>query len=132
MMSPPRGCWQVVIAPGLDGPRGLDVLQEVEDILAGYTAVGVLEYWDLSMQLFNARVRSPVREWNTTLHSNAGVPSGLRYEVLQWAHNSPGIHRLVGTDMLLYSFALSVFKRQTTETLGTHWLEGESQCRSYS
>ncbi|CAN0296788.1 unnamed protein product [Ectocarpus sp. 6 AP-2014] len=118
--------------PGLDEPRGLDALQKVEDILAGYTAVGILEHWDLSMQLFNARVRSPVREWNTTLHSNTGVVSGLRYEVLQWAHDSPAIHRLIGADMLLYSFALSVFKHQTTEALGTKWLEGRPQCRLHS
>ncbi|CAB1106377.1 unnamed protein product [Ectocarpus sp. CCAP 1310/34] len=103
-----------------------------QDILAGYTAVGIVEYWDLSMQLFNARVRSPVREWNSTLHINAGKPSGLRAEVLQWAHDSPAIHRQLGTDMLLYSFALSIFKDQTTETLGTNWLEGQSQCRPYS
>ncbi|CAM9277773.1 unnamed protein product, partial [Ectocarpus sp. 12 AP-2014] len=40
-------------APGLDEFRGLDVLQKVEDILAGYNAVGIMEHWDLSMQLFN-------------------------------------------------------------------------------
>ncbi|CAM9685130.1 unnamed protein product [Ectocarpus sp. 12 AP-2014] len=90
-----------------------------------------MEYWDLSMELFNARVRSPVREWNMTLHSNAGVPSGLRYKVLRWAHDSPAVHRLIAADMLLYSFALSIFKRQTTEALGTNWLEGEPQCRPY-
>ncbi|CAB1096178.1 unnamed protein product [Ectocarpus sp. CCAP 1310/34] len=82
-----------------------------------------MEHWDLSMQLFNARVRSPVREWNSTLHSNAGLQSGVRHEVLQWAHNSPAVHRLVAADMLLYTFALSVFKHQTTEALGTNWVE---------
>ncbi|CAB1103840.1 unnamed protein product [Ectocarpus sp. CCAP 1310/34] len=91
-----------------------------------------MEHWDLSMQLFNARVRSPVREWNMTLHINAGLPSGLRDEVLQWAHKSPAIHRSIATDMLLYSFALSLFKHQTTEALGTNWLEGESHGRPYS
>lgn len=25
--------------------------------------VGILEYWDLSMQLFNARIKSPVKDW---------------------------------------------------------------------
>ncbi|CAB1120652.1 unnamed protein product [Ectocarpus sp. CCAP 1310/34] len=119
---------EVRTAPGLDEPHGLDVLQKVEDILSRYTAVGIMEHWDLSMQLFNARVRSPVREWNITQHSNAGLPSELRDEVLQWAHDSPVVHRLIATDMLLYSFALSIFKRQTTEALGTNWLDGSSWC----
>ncbi|CAM9180585.1 unnamed protein product [Ectocarpus sp. 13 AM-2016] len=112
--------------PGLGEPSGLDVLEEVENILAGYTAVGIMEHWELSMQLFNARVRSPVRDWNMTVLNNAGLRSGLRDDVLQWAHDSPAVHRVVGTDMLLYSFALSIFKHQTTVGLGTSWLEGGS------
>ncbi|CAB1104435.1 unnamed protein product [Ectocarpus sp. CCAP 1310/34] len=107
----------------LDEPGILDVLQQVQDILAGYTAVGIMEHWDLSMQLFNARVRSPVREWNVFKQRNPGVMTGLRDEVLQWAHKSPAIHRVIGTDMLLYSFGLSIFKQQTTASLGTNWLE---------
>ncbi|CAN0222420.1 unnamed protein product [Ectocarpus sp. 12 AP-2014] len=107
----------------LDEPGVLDILQQVQDILAGYTAVGIMEHWDLSMQLFNARVRSPVREWNMFKQRNPGVMSGLRDEVLQWAHESPAIHRVIRTDMLLYSFGLSIFKQQTTASLGTNWLE---------
>ncbi|CAM9248505.1 unnamed protein product [Ectocarpus sp. 4 AP-2014] len=107
----------------LDEPGILDVLQQVQDILGGYTAVGIMEHWDLSMQLFNARVRSPVREWNVFKQRNPGIMSGLRDEVLEWAHESPAIHRVLGTDMLLYSFALSIFKQQTTASLGTNWLE---------
>lgn len=80
------------------------------------------------MQLFNARVKSPVRDWNMTVLINAGAHSGIRDEVLQWAHDSPAIHRVVATDMLLYSFALSIFRHQTTVALGTNWREGGSQC----
>lgn len=50
-------------------------------ILATYTAVGILEYWDLSMQLFDARVTSPVWDWQNMEHSNKGRRSGLRDEV---------------------------------------------------
>lgn len=28
-----------------------------------HSQVGILEHWDLSMDLFNARVKSPVRDW---------------------------------------------------------------------
>ncbi|CBJ29219.1 hypothetical protein Esi_0138_0056 [Ectocarpus siliculosus] len=55
--------------------------EQAEGILATYTAVGILEYWDLSMQLFNARVTSPVWDWEDMEHSNRGQRSGLRDEV---------------------------------------------------
>lgn len=90
-------------------------------ILASYTAVGILEHWDLSMQLFDARVKSPVRSWRQIQMSNQGQLSGLRDEVLQWAHTSPEIHRTMATDLLLYEYAFSTFKLQTTASLGTVW-----------
>ncbi|CAM9280646.1 unnamed protein product [Ectocarpus sp. 12 AP-2014] len=105
----------------VDEPGGLDLLQQVEDILARYAAVGIMEHWELSMELFNARVRSPVREWNRFKQKNPGAQSGFRDQVLQWAHGNPAIHRVLGADMLLYSFALSIFKQQTAEALGTNW-----------
>lgn len=90
-------------------------------ILGSYTAVGILEHWDLSMQLFDARVKSPVRDWQHISKSNPGQLSGLRDEVSKWAHMSPEIHRTMATDMLLYDYALSVFKLQTSASLGTVW-----------
>lgn len=84
-------------------------------------AVGILEHWDLSMQLFDARVKSPVRDWQNIQKSNPGQLSGIRDEVYQWAHLSPEIHRAMSTDMLLYDYAVSVFKLQTKATLGTQW-----------
>eukprot|EP00752_Nemacystus_decipiens_P003296 g3050.t1 len=109
------GAQQAVHEPG-----GWDLLQQVEAILGSYTAVGILEHWDLSMQLFDARVRSPVRDWQNIKKSNPGRLSGLRDQVYQWAHMSPEIHRIMATDMLLYDYALSVFKLQTAATLGTN------------
>lgn len=73
------------------------------------------------MQLFNARVRSPVRDWNFFKQANPGKMSGLRDEVYQWAHTSSEVHRALGTDMLLYSYSLAIFKQQTATALGTDW-----------
>lgn len=92
-----------------------------QGILGTYTAVGILEHWDLSMQLFNARVKSPVRDWQNIVKSNAGTLSGLREEISRWAHTSPEIHRTLATDMLLYDYAMSVFKLQTAKYLGVIW-----------
>lgn len=92
-----------------------------QGILGTYTAVGILEHWDLSMQLFDARVKSPVHNWQDIQKSNPGKLSGLRDEVYQWAHMSPEIHRVMATDMLLYDYAVSVFKLQTAASLGTIW-----------
>lgn len=80
-----------------------------------------MEHWDLSMQLFDARVRSPVRNWSMFKQANPGKMSGLREEVHRWARTSTAIHRAIAADMLLYSFALSVFQQQTTDALGTNW-----------
>eukprot|EP00903_Cladosiphon_okamuranus_P015030 g13906.t1 len=110
------GAQQAVHEPG-----GWELLKQVEAILGSYTAVGILEHWDLSMQLFDARVKSPVTNWQNIHKSNPGKMSDLREQVYQWAHMSPEIHRIMATDMLLYDYALSVFKLQTAATLGTVW-----------
>lgn len=80
-----------------------------------------MEHWDLSMQLFDAKVQSPVRDWQAMTMANAGSGSGSRDELGQWARKSPEIHKILAPDMLIYSFAVSVFKMQTMETLGTIW-----------
>lgn len=80
-----------------------------------------MEEWDLTMDLFNARVKSPVRDWREQKLANPGVASEVREHILTWAHESPQIHRAMATDILLYDFAVTVFKKQTTESLGTVW-----------
>ncbi|CAM9181376.1 unnamed protein product [Scytosiphon promiscuus] len=119
------GIYQNVNNPGVMG-----MLAEFEDNLATYTAVGILEYWDLSMELFNARIKSPVKDWKATpehlrhlgVHkANVGISSEVRTQVSQWAHMSPALHATVATDMLLYQYAVSVFMQQTQESLGTQW-----------
>lgn len=73
------------------------------------------------MDLFNARVKSPVQDWRTEKVSNPGKVSETRYRILAWAMNSPEIHRALATDMLLYDYAVAMFKCHTSETLGTVW-----------
>lgn len=91
--------------------------------MSSYVAMGIMEHWDLTMQLFNARVRSPVPDWNQFRLVNSGKSSGLREEVLQWAYMSVDIHRAVEADILLYSYALAIFRQQTAQSLGTDWSE---------
>lgn len=93
-----------------------------QGILGTYTAVGILEHWDLSMQLFNAKVKSPVTDWQTIRLANAGQMSGPRDEVARWAHGSPDIHEALATDMLIYDYAVGLFKLQTKAALGTAWV----------
>lgn len=76
-----------------------------------------MEEWDLTMDLFNARVKGPVRDWREQKQTNAGVNSEVRDKISAWAHRSPEIHKTMATDLLLYDFALAMFKKQTAESL---------------
>eukprot|EP00903_Cladosiphon_okamuranus_P022162 g20381.t1 len=108
----------------LDNPQGEELFQQAEDILSTYVAVGIMEHFDLSMELFNARVTSDVQDW--TIHKqsvNAGKTNELREDVLAWAKTSPELHRVIEADILLYNYAVDLFKRQTAESLGTNWAE---------
>ncbi len=42
--------------------------------------VGILEHWNLSMDLFNARIKSPVRNWQVG-EVNCGVPYWTAFRV---------------------------------------------------
>eukprot|EP00752_Nemacystus_decipiens_P004779 g4350.t1 len=121
MVAPPQD---------LDHPAIVKLMPVVQRILASYTAVGILEHWDLSMELFNARIRSPVRDWKVTpvhlahlgVHrANTGVYSELRQQIRRWARTSPDIHAVLAPDLILYNFAVEIFKQQTAESLGTQW-----------
>lgn len=90
-------------------------------MLLKYTAVGIFEERELTMKLFDATVRSPVREWSTQEHANPGHRSVEREKVLAWAYESPDIRRVLAGDLLLYDMAFAIFRRQTSEALGTVW-----------
>lgn len=73
------------------------------------------------MQLFNANVKSPVKNWDADIVNNPGVRTEVREKVLSWAHGSTELNTLFSADLLLYDFSLSIFKEQTKKALGTVW-----------
>lgn len=83
--------------------------------------MGIFEEYDLSMQLFNATVKSSVRNWDAGMWLNHGVHDFGRVSLLQWAYLSPELNAVLAADILLYDFAVEVFKRQTHEALGKEW-----------
>lgn len=93
----------------------------VQEMLSNYTAVGIFEEWELSMQLFDATVKSSVRRWDANVSLNHGVDVVGRDSLLQWAYISPEINVALAADILLYEYAVEVFKRQTSAVLGTVW-----------
>lgn len=95
-----------------------------QEVLLSYTAVGIFEEWELSMDLFDAVILSPVEQWGGEEAVNPGPKSSEREMLLRWAHSSPEIRQAVGGDLLLYDLALSIFKRQTAEALGVVWTNG--------
>ncbi|CAN0193658.1 unnamed protein product [Ascophyllum nodosum] len=105
----------------LDSPESWDVLKQTQRILSTYTAVGIMEEWNLSMALFNAKVKSPVANWDSKIVRNPGLQSKGRQELLEWAFMSPRVHSILSADILLYHFAVAIFKRQAEETLGVDW-----------
>lgn len=96
-------------------------LPRPQEILLTYNAVGIFEYWDLSMQLFDAKVKSPVEKWDASITHNPGVRNEAREELLVWASSSPELHSLLSADLHIYQFAIAIFKSQTRATLGTVW-----------
>ena len=73
------------------------------------------------MKLYNAKVTSPVRDWDAGLMINPGKQSPAREELLNWAHASPELHNALAADILLYDYAVSLFRQQTRVALGTEW-----------
>lgn len=106
----------------LQTPHDWELLKEAEDLLRTYTAVGIAEHWDISMELFDATLDSRVEKWTSTPHKNASKASkSTKTELLEWAMTSPEIAHILAADILFYSYALSTFKIQTAKILGTEW-----------
>eukprot|EP00904_Undaria_pinnatifida_P007410 jgi/Undpi1/379/HiC_scaffold_1.g00375.m1 len=105
----------------IDTLEGWQIMDSVKDLLSTYTAVGILEEWDLSMQLFNVKVTSPVHDWLSAPASNKATLSDERQALLDWAHASPQLHAALAADLYLYEEAVAVFRHQTAEALGTKW-----------
>lgn len=73
------------------------------------------------MRLFNARVTTPLHDWDADVAINPGTRSVARKNLLAWAHSNPDLHNLLAADMLLYDYALALFRQQTAESLGVEW-----------
>ena len=95
--------------------------------MRSYTAIGIVEHWKLSMELFDAVIVSPVREWNQLVAYNQGPQSLERQTLLKWALLDPEIHSVLSADLLLYNYGVFVFKHQTTQALGTTWRDDSAQ-----
>lgn len=76
------------------------------------------------MELLDATIVSPVREWNRHELANQGPQSAGREELREWALASPEIQKVVACDLLLYDLSLSIFKRQAADALGIVWTTG--------
>eukprot|EP00904_Undaria_pinnatifida_P002706 jgi/Undpi1/12436/HiC_scaffold_5.g02107.m1 len=90
-------------------------------ILSTYTAVGIFEEWELSMRLFNAKVKSPVRKWNANVAANPGTQSAAREALLTWARTNIDIHHVLAADLLLYGYGVDLFRQQTRASLHVEW-----------
>ncbi|CAM9119149.1 unnamed protein product [Laminaria digitata] len=90
---------------------------EHAEVLSTYTAVGIFEEWELSMRLFDAKVKTPVQNWDVNLAANRGNQSAAREDLRDWAHTSVKLHTMLAADMLLYDYALAVFREQTMDAL---------------
>ena len=73
------------------------------------------------MELYNAKVKSPVQHWNASVAANQADHSLERQALLAWAYESQELHTLLAADLLFYEFAVAIFRRQTSATLNIHW-----------
>ena len=69
------------------------------------------------MRLFNAKVKSPVRNWDTGIVANPGTRSAVRKELLEWAHTNVELHDILAADILLYDYGRALFRLQTRDAL---------------
>lgn len=86
----------------------------IQGILSSYTAVGIFEEWSLSMKLFDSAVRTPVRQWDAFVEINRGTQSEGRQDLLEWAHADTDVNSILSIDLLLYEWAVALFKNQTS------------------
>ena len=83
--------------------------------------MGIFEHFELSMELFDATLKTPVAHWTANKISNPGRQSPVREELLEWAHLNTELRRFLAPDLMLYDLAVSVFQQQTSAALGTKW-----------
>lgn len=95
-----------------------DMLQPTRELLRrNFTAVGILENFDETLELFNRALGMPDLDWQKSF-SNQGIGNVDRiYEkekkkVLVEAWTNAEIKKYIGLDLLLYEHAVAVFNEQ--------------------
>lgn len=83
-----------------------------------YAAVGILEQWNPSMQLFQAALKLPNLDWVDSFRkqgsARANADSAFKQTLFE-AWDDPRIRDVLWLDILLYDHAVSVFNRQVEE-----------------
>ncbi|CAM9602728.1 unnamed protein product [Ectocarpus fasciculatus] len=97
------------------------LLQPVEDLLSrNYSAVGILEKWGTSMNLFNKALGVPNFNWQTASRNlgRKNVDKRLHNEeaqALRAAWDDPVLAKTLWLDILLYDHAVTVHNKQVEE-----------------
>lgn len=73
------------------------------------------------MELFDAKVKSPVRQWSTDYAKNQAIVSPERQALLDWVNETEEFKTILAADLLLYEHAVDIFRRQTSAALNTRW-----------
>lgn len=95
-----------------------NMLQPAQELLRNkYAAVGILEKYDTTLQLFNSALEMPNFDWVRTFKTigpkNRDRKNQEREEaVVQEALTNPAIKRFISLDLLLYEHALEVHAAQ--------------------
>lgn len=83
----------------------------------GYVAVGILEQWNTTLQLFHHALDMPVMNWEEQFaeggkHHVDIVNKQLEIETLQQAWTDSELKKYMRLDLLLYEHAVDVFHQQ--------------------
>lgn len=95
-------------------------LEPVEELLATkYAAVGVVEDWGGSMELFNQALQLPHFNWTTASSKvkleNTNKRATEEHEMLSWAWTDPVLKQYLWLDILLYDHAVTIHNKQLKE-----------------
>lgn len=98
------------------------LLSPVQDILSKrYAAVGILEEWQTTMELFDATLGIEgfewVRQFQTTGKTNDGKFVTAEHRALKEAWMSSELKSFIWLDILLYDHAVAVHKMQVAQYL---------------
>lgn len=93
-------------------------IQQIEDIVSNqFTAVGILEEFNTTLALFNAALRIPGLDWQSSFTSIGIKNADDEYkseedELLEKSWSNSELKSYINLDLLLYEHALDVFHQQ--------------------